>query len=42
MFSEDEIEDILLDELAKSANSTNVAKLRENFVKENSFIFRKG
>ena len=42
MFSEDEIEDILLAELAKSANSTNVAKLREDFVKENSFIFRKG
>ena len=42
MFSEDEIEDILLEELAKSANSTNVAKLRENFVKENSFVFRKG
>ena len=42
MFSESEIEDILLEELAKSANSTNVAKLREKFVKENSFIFRKG
>ena len=42
MFSEDEIEDILLEELAKSANSTNVAKLREEFVKENSFVFRKG
>lgn len=42
MFSESEIEDILLEELAKSANSTNIAKLREKFVKENSFIFRKG
>ena len=42
MFSESEIEDILLDELAKSANSTNIAKLREEFVKGNSFIFRKG
>lgn len=42
MFSESEIEDILLDELAKSANSTNVAKLRDDFVKENSFVFRKG
>ena len=42
MFSESEIEDILLEELAKSANSTNVKNLREDFVKENSFIFRKG
>ena len=42
MFSEDEIEDILLEELAKSANSTNIAKLRDDFVKENSFVFRKG
>ena len=42
MFSESEIEDILLDELAKSANSTNVKKLREDFVKENSSMFRKG
>ena len=42
MFSESEIEDILLEELAKSANSTNVKKLREDFVKENSFVFRKG
>ena len=42
MFSESEIEDILLDELTRSANSTNVKNLREDFAKENSFIFRKG
>ena len=42
MFSKSEIEDILLEELARSANSTNVKNLREDFVKENSFIFRKG
>ena len=42
MFSESEIEDILLVELAKSANSRNIAKLREDFVKENSSMFRKG
>ena len=42
MFDEDEIEDILLAELKKLANSRNVVKLRDDFVKENSFIFRKG
>ena len=42
MFDEDEIEDILLAELKKLANSRNVAKLRDEFVKENSFVFRKG
>ena len=42
MFSDSEIEDILLEELVKSANSTNVAKLREGFVKGNSSMFRKG
>ena len=42
MFSESEIEDILLEELAKSANSTNVKKLREDFIKENCSVFIKG